>query len=196
MNIATLSSIVPPPSASEEPSLRTMDWNSKPIEFPEDYKQFIDIYGGGQFQGELSIAPPAWILSEREAGSASAAVAFLRDTSIERPDYVKISICSFGYSGEVSEDEAYGRASDSYLWIGFAGTGQNLFWRTLDEHNPSEWPVVATDGAGIDYAPGGLIAYLSCLLSGECSSEAFGDDWATEFLDESRPEFRRVNYGN
>ncbi|GIZ97418.1 MULTISPECIES: SMI1/KNR4 family protein [Tsukamurella] len=184
--ISRLLEIVPPPAEPPSPQ----DWQAAEAQLgsplPDDYKDFIGTYGPGSFWGELNIAPPLWIANER--GKSPGAVNFLHDISEERPDYVDVA-----GNGAGSFDEIYGDRDDSYLWLGFSGTGQNLFWRTTAP-DPNSWPVVVTDNASIDYEAGGIVAYLVELLSGRFPSAAFDAEWLDEVQGEGRSPFTRVEY--
>lgn len=142
---------------------------------PADYKLFIDVYGAGRFWGgELGIAPPEWIAATGDR-SAQGTVAFLQGEADERSDHVAVA-------GRASADDIYGRATDSYLVFGVSGCGQSLLWRT-SAADPDRWPVIATDGAGIDFDGDGMISYLIGLLGGTAPSAAFDEEWLHDVMD-------------
>lgn len=192
MDIKELTAIVIPPS--EVQANLDFSWSSLSINFPNDYKQLATVYGGGQFYEELSIASPDWIIDD--AYSARAAVAFLRDVSAKRPSYVNLAIQA---GANAIDDEplllerAYGRETDQYIWLGYGASGQNLFWRTVSDES-NDWPLIATDGSGIDYAPDGLVSYLVALFDDEFDSEVFDDEWLSEVRAGALIPFSRIAY--
>ncbi|WP_238219672.1 SMI1/KNR4 family protein [Tsukamurella pulmonis] len=173
--LTDLARIVAPPAG---PPAVDRDWSA--IErrlgpLPTDYKLFIDVYGAGRFWGgELGIAPPEWIAATRDE-SPHGTIGFLRGEAADRSGYVDVV-------GDGSPDDIYGCATDSYLVFGVSGCGQSLLWRTSGE-NPDRWPVIATDGAGIDYDGDGMISYLVGLLGGTAPSAAFDEDWLHDVME-------------
>ncbi|MGX9297499.1 hypothetical protein [Tsukamurella paurometabola] len=173
--LTDLARIVPPPAGS--PAV-DRDWPA--IErrlgpLPADYKLFIDVYGAGRFWGgELGIAPPEWIAAARDR-PAQGTIGFLRGEADARSDHVAVA-------GRGSADEIYGRACDDYLVFGVSGCGQSLLWRT-NSADPDRWPVVATNGAGIDVDGDGMISYLVGLLGGTVPSAAFDEDWLHDVME-------------
>ncbi|KXO96153.1 hypothetical protein AXK61_23560 [Tsukamurella pseudospumae] len=175
MQLTDLARVAPPPSGSPQV---IRDWatiEARLGRLPADYKLFIDVYGAGRFWGgELGIAPPEWIASTRDE-SPRGTIGFLRSEAAHRSDDVDVV-------GHGSLDEIYGTPTDEYLVFGVSGCGQTLLWRTSGE-NPDRWPVIATNGSGIDYDGDGMLSYLMGLLGGTAPTAAFDEEWLVDVME-------------
>ncbi|WP_433204865.1 hypothetical protein ACQP1G_16845 [Nocardia sp. CA-107356] len=145
------------------------DWGSVERELgfalPGDYKQLIDAYGRGLFRDDVGV----WAPVPPERGIVVMG-SHLRD--------------EFGQILDTMTGDEEWRLPDGSIqpvtiergdpppvfgWGGASG-GQYGYWHTSDP-DPDKWPVVFTDLRGEwDYHPGGLVAYLYALLSGEWQS--------------------------
>lgn len=179
MDITELAELVPPPCSPPTPT----DWaavEARLGQLPSDYKTFIDLYGAGEFYGDLGVCAPDWIATN---GMRDDMAAMLHE-------YASIGTKSVPTAPISDNLDALGSTSDTYLAWGGAGGGQVGFWRTT-RGAADEWPVVVTDGDGIDYAPEGLIAYLYGLLSGTVESVGMPADWVTDLKAAGAVAFQR-----
>lgn len=170
MALDELITLVPPPK-----SVPSYDWGAVEAALghalPDDYKELVDVYGGGSFGGYLGLMAPTQ--DDLIAGGAycQQSLTDLRDTyghhSWIHPDRSTVPM--------VLEDVD---PLPYYGWGGAPG-GETGFWHT-DGDDPNGWAaVVIGDGLTNDYHPDGLVAYLTSLIAGRFSTEVFGDEALT-----------------
>lgn len=134
------------------------------IDFPADFRDFIDHFGGGQFRRELGIrAPSAW---PHEPGAPTGFKGFVWATTQDGGigDYLA------GAYEDGDYDECpypvYPDPGGLLLW-GNTWNADQLFWLTRDE-DPDSWTVAIwyRQLAEWDTFDGGFAAFLLALVAG------------------------------
>lgn len=131
MSIANLIKVVPPPAepfwafkgpwAAIEGELGTA--------LPQDYKDYIAVYGGGYFMKFLSVhLPKSWTVNLRLGAQVKVVADAFREITREFEDYLPYPLWP---------------ASGGLMAFGGTDDGDVLFWLTRGA--PQDWPVVFWD---------------------------------------------------
>ncbi|MEE4540461.1 SMI1/KNR4 family protein [Streptomyces sp. V4-01] len=151
-----LSRLVPPPSAPQ-----ARDWAAaedrigRPL--PRDFKELVDVYGGGDFDGHLGLlVPPPTRTGSEIAGYNDDRMDELNDL------------------WAITENRPAALAGEDLLLVTWADTidSDSVNWRVEPGRAPEEWAVVVLDadlGACEVYPMTGT-EFLAGLLSGEIDS--------------------------
>lgn len=162
--VSSLTSLLPPPPLTDPPTTRP-PWEEMPattgFPLPQDYRDFVDVYGGGQIDDHLTVLHPT--LEPPFPGYPGGMNGFARYT-LERIG---------GTFAELhdSDPEAYPfpvyPALGGLLPWGLTSDSDHFFWRTGPD-SPEDWPVVIwfrhagpPDWAHFD---GGMAAFLLSLV--------------------------------
>jgi hypothetical protein len=145
---------------------------------PQDYKDYIGVYGAGQWADFFGIMDPFYKWNHPDAEESWSEwmrkrVGPLRDMRREFPEY----IAPFDLHP----------ASDGLLPFGYDDNGGTLCWRTSAE--PDMWPIICLDGElsnEYDTFEMTLTSFLAALLSQSIIPRAFPAD----FFPIPQPAFR------
>ncbi|MCZ4123102.1 SMI1/KNR4 family protein [Streptomyces sp. H39-S7] len=167
MSIENLTSVCPPP---EDPPRIRPDWNQVEgdlgFRLPADYRQLIETYGPGSFDGFLHVFQPASphrpLDLAHQIDTSVAALRTLRD--------------------DFSEEVPF-RLEQPYEILTFAVTdnGDQCYWlRTGDD--PDQWTVLVNEARGPEWFPfdGNATAFLAATLSRRITVPVFPDDFPTD----------------
>ncbi len=160
MTLKALVERIPPPVAPFEAFLGPWE----PIEaavgmvMPQDYKDFVGLYGSGYFMQFLGISVPQ---------SANPNVDFVSSVR---------SICKTFEKFEDLLDPMWPKAG-GLLPFGSTDNGDYLLWLTRGA--PDEWPVViwGRHEPDLELFECGLVAFLTGLVTGEIAPQAFPDEF-------------------
>lgn len=160
MSIGALLEAVPPPPAGQG-DVFSGQWGTVEAEvrapLPQDYKDFVRLYGNGYFMEFLGIYMPK---------------ARNHHIRLER----MVRVVSSGYADW--DDLPYPMWPQEGGLIPFGGTdnGDQLFW--LPQGTPDEWTVVIFDRGGLCFeaVDRDLTGFLAGLATGEVQPNAFPED--------------------
>jgi hypothetical protein len=120
--IRELNDLVPPPEGGGDSISWEAHFPGLPAGLPEDYRNFISMYGGGTLDGYLIVASPAMELANRSA------VPKMEDALL-RPIDLK-------YLGSYSDTPA----SMRLFPFAFSGSSDAVYWHR-DSDDPNSWRV-------------------------------------------------------
>jgi len=167
MSLDELIRLIPPPKSVPSYDFPAVEAASGLV-FPDDYKKLVSVYGGGSFGGYLGLMAPTESDLIEGGAYCRQSLTDLRDTYFDhqwiRPD----GSTTVMLIEDVDPVPYYG-------WGGAPG-GETGYWH-MTGADPDNWPaVVIGDGWTNDYHPGGLLEYLTDLITGRFPTEVFGDD--------------------
>lgn len=163
--VERLMRLVPPP---QPPAAR--DWPSVAevlgVSLPADYRDLVDAYGGGRFDGYLWVLEPGCpnenydlVTSERERAEA---FGMLWDFGEPKPEFLE-------------EDGA------RLVPWGATDNGEFLYWLVRPEQEPEQWAVLVNEARGEEWERYelGCAAFLVGALTGEVRSEILSSGFPT-----------------
>ncbi|AZK92711.1 MULTISPECIES: SMI1/KNR4 family protein [Streptomyces] len=162
-SVARLTGLVPPPG--NPPA--APDWDrveavlGTPL--PDDYKQLIEVYGGGVFDETV------WVLAP---GCEDEDYDLLAQTE-ERGRI----LADLWASGEPRPAEIGDSGTRLIPWATVEEAGHYLYWLVRPGQEPSEWTVVLNEGRGPEWEshPQSCGAFLAGLLTGDVRSFYFDE---------------------
>lgn len=133
------------------------------MDFPADFRGFVDRFGGGQFRRELAVhSPTAWA----SPGSPNGFERFILDTTEDGSigDYLAGAYEDGDY--DECPHPVYPEPGGLLLW-GNTWNADQLFWLTEGE-DPDKWPVAIwyRQLAEWDTFDGGFAAFSLALITG------------------------------
>jgi len=156
MALDDLLKIVPPP-ATLPPNVPQSDEDWSQVEaklgivMPQDYKDFISIYGAVSILGFVNIINPIHVKSE----------------NLEAMDPLRLLRQNYGT--EYYPYPVYPDPSGLLLW-GITDNGDDIFWQTIG--SPEQWPIVIKMSRQpvFEEYPGPMSSFLAGLASGTITS--------------------------
>ncbi|MDP8099278.1 SMI1/KNR4 family protein [Pasteurella atlantica] len=141
------------------------------INLPNDYIEFISIYGSGQIDFFLSIFNYA---SKNDFTPRDLILDDLQSIKIEQPDY-----CNFNVYPEKNGLYPFGQTDN----------GDYLLWKTAG--NINDWTVSIIECRSLEaqHTPYNFVDFLYLLLSKEVRYDAFPEDFPSEKI-EFQPAWR------
>ncbi|MFJ6723778.1 SMI1/KNR4 family protein [Streptomyces sp. NPDC091281] len=128
-------------------------------EIPEDYRQFIDVYGGGQLDGYL------WVLEPRCAKSPYDLIRLTEECDE--------AFALLWEDGEAPPQDLLRAPGSRVIPWATTDNGEFLYWLAAPGAHPARWPVLVNEarGAWWERFDVGCADLLVGLLSGEIRSE-------------------------
>ncbi|GAA2415963.1 hypothetical protein GCM10010420_52640 [Streptomyces glaucosporus] len=161
-NVARLVEEIPPPA-----DVRPKDWRQVESRLgtalPADYKQLVDLYGGGVFDDTI------WLL---EPDCANEHYDLLTKNK-NRPEELEY----LWATGEPKPAELHEEGSKLVAWA-VTENGEYLFWLARSGQHPDDWTIMINEGRGPEWEshPVSCSEFLrSILLTGGVESDIFFD---------------------
>ncbi|MFD8082862.1 hypothetical protein ACFV4F_14370 [Kitasatospora sp. NPDC059722] len=134
------------------------------IELPSDYREFVDVFGSGEFRGDLGVLDPL-PGPGGPAGDDGVRRMLRRTTEDVGPRFRAMREDSF----DLCPYPVYPEPGGLLLWGGNYN-GDHCFWLTADD-DPDRWPVVLWDRGRFPDAWSrydmGMAEFLLLVLAGE-----------------------------
>jgi SMI1/KNR4 family protein SUKH-1 len=170
-----LARLVAPPDPPPTPG----DWAAARAKFgfdlPEDYRELIDRYGAGTFDGELRVLVPGHPVESfdllRTTDQDLWGLRYLREQAGREPPYRPEPV------------------SGGLISWGLTGNGDICYWHVEDEREPAGWTVAVNSPRADEWHSfaGSVTEYLAGLFSGRVRAEFYDGDWPTD-----APAFERA----
>ncbi|MEV6319248.1 SMI1/KNR4 family protein [Streptomyces sp. NPDC051776] len=147
-----------PPAVTPEPKGWSLVENELGTALPQDYKELIDTYGGGLFDGVL------WLL---EPGCANKHYDILTEAE-ERTEAFEL----LWSHGEAKPPELEREGTRLIPWAS-TENGEFLYWLARPGEEPDDWTVMANEGRGPEWEHHNMtcVSFLLSALTGEVTSE-------------------------
>lgn len=130
---------------------------------PQDYKELVEVYGGGVFDEEIWLLDPAcpdrgYNLLD-EATARAEILALLWETEAKPPQLLK------------------GDGAEVLPWAYIEGSGAMLYWLRRPGQRPEEWTTLFNEGRGPEweYHPHSCADFLLSVLTGAADTVYFDD---------------------
>jgi hypothetical protein len=161
-SVARLIGIFPPASTPQNPDWARVE-RTLGTPLPDDYKQLIEMYGGGVFDETI------WLLEPDCADEGYDLVG-----QAQERDEVLANLWSMG-EPKPAELEADGVRVIPWAYI--EGSGHYLFWLTRPGEKPAEWTTILNEGRGPEWEhhPQSCADFLVGVMTGEVDSLYFSD---------------------
>ncbi|MEU0438761.1 MULTISPECIES: SMI1/KNR4 family protein [unclassified Streptomyces] len=159
--VARLIEIVPPGSPR-----RTRDWNGVErvlgTQLPEDYKELVEVYGGGVFDKTVWLFDPHCPDEDYNLVAQSA----------EREE-----VLARLWQSEPKPAELDGPGTRVLPWASIEDSGAMLYWLAGPGQSPNEWTVLFNEGRGPEWEHHATqcASFLLAVLTGESESSYFPD---------------------
>lgn len=164
-----LARLMPPPAVEVAVPPWELSRSEIGFDFPEDYRQFADLYGAGEITpseegAQLSVRVPHREVCRPGAPGGFKGFLEIHDTQV-RPAFVFEGADEEYWGGTVYP--LYPDEGGLLSW-GASDDGDVLFWKTGDP-DPNRWPVVMwARHPGVSYPfDGGMVAFLLAVVGGE-----------------------------
>ncbi|MGC0314647.1 SMI1/KNR4 family protein [Kitasatospora acidiphila] len=150
------------------PTGRPKDWVSTTerlgTELPSDYKEFIDLRGGGYVDGYLYVLEPD-----------------CANRSCDLVGNVEERTEAFDYLWDGSEEKPAELREPGARFIPWASTdnGEFIYWLAKPGQDPDDWTIVINEARGdwYEYLDMGFARFLRSALTGEIRSEILSDHY-------------------
>ncbi|WP_369142128.1 SMI1/KNR4 family protein [Streptomyces sp. R44] len=165
--VQELTRLVPPP-AGGGPRTWSRTEQLLGTALPQDYKDLVDTYGGGVFDGTIWILEPDCTDQDYDlvaiAGERTEVLGRLWDR------------------GEPKPDELAADGSDVLPFAYIEGSGAYLYWLTSETAKPEQWTVLVNEGRGPEWEHHAVSAaeFVAGVLTGRIHSETLGEFEDTE----------------
>ncbi|MFD4478255.1 SMI1/KNR4 family protein [Streptomyces sp. NPDC058471] len=146
---------------------RSRDWAAVEQQLgtalPQDYKELVEVYGGGLFDEEIWILDPECSDKDynllAEAKSRAEILANLWETEPKPP--------------QLQENDG----AQVLPWAYIEGTGAMLYWLRRPGQKPEEWTTLFNEGRGPEWEhhPHSCADFLLLALTGEANTVYFDD---------------------
>ncbi|MCX5072340.1 SMI1/KNR4 family protein [Streptomyces sp. NBC_00513] len=162
--VERLTQLIPPPQESA-----ARDWadiqGRLGHALPEDYKELIDLYGGGLFDETI------WVL-EPDCEDKN----YDLYTMVEE----RAEVLARLWGGDRGEPKPRELASPGTGLVPFAyieGTGAFLYWLTREGQDPADWTVMADAGRGPEWEsyPAPCVEFIVSALTGEIRTDILSE---------------------
>ncbi|MFB8036100.1 SMI1/KNR4 family protein [Streptomyces sp. NPDC056004] len=160
-DVERLTALVAPPVPH-----RTVDWAAIEEELgtplPTDYRQLVEIYGGGVFDETIWLLDPACPDDDYN----------LVAQAVERADTLEKL-----WETEPKPTQLETSGARALPWAYIEGTGAVLYWLMRPEVEPDSWTVMFNEGRGPlwEHHDSSCAAFLLAILTGEADTEYFPD---------------------
>ncbi|MFJ6700049.1 SMI1/KNR4 family protein [Streptomyces sp. NPDC091272] len=173
-SLARLLEIAPAPT---EP--RQKDWGEAEctlgLELPADYKEFIRIYGGSNWDDYLYVLEP---------GCPNKHYDLLKENEGRQEDLEDL------WEEERKPDELQDEGARVISWA-VTDNGESLYWRVLPGHDPDQWTVMINEARGDrwEHFAVSCTQFLASALDGDIESNLL----SSYYFPRNPHEFRRLS---
>ncbi|MCZ7416188.1 MULTISPECIES: SMI1/KNR4 family protein [unclassified Streptomyces] len=157
--VARLTELVPPGRPRQ-----VRDWASVErtlgTALPEDYKELVELYGGGAFDETIWLLDPE--CPDKDYN--------LTDQATERLEELTTL-----WQTEPKPAELHGKGSKILPWAYIEGSGAMLYWLVRPDQKPAEWTVMLHEGRGPEWERHSTqcAPFLLSVLTGDADTEYF-----------------------
>ncbi|TDU05525.1 hypothetical protein EDD99_4041 [Streptomyces sp. 846.5] len=151
---------------STEPSGRSLPWERSReecgVDFPADYREFVDLFGAGEVRGYLGVSAP-WPFHTTAHGETGFRGFVAATTDDIGPAFRQMR----AHDPNACPHPFWPEPGGLLLW-GATYQGDHFFWLTSDP-DPMEWPVVAWFRGSLEWRRYNMrfVAFLLHALSGD-----------------------------